>query len=1109
MITKIEQALISINSDKFAKICRMFLSYQYTSVMATGSVLAKEKSRKGTPDIFIPTDEGYIMCEVTTQEDRLEKKLKHDIDHCIGQKGIPLEKILKIILICNSKIKPELYETVQQYKNDVAPMIRMDIIDVDDFATRIYKNYHSIIRELGIPIDTNQIFEPAEFVHQYDRSGFTISLTNQFYNRDAELAIALQGFEEKKIIVLTGDPGTGKTKLSLRVVEEFRSSHPEYRVKYIASNGNLNIWDDLATHLQRDTDYLLVLDDANKLQSNLELILNFKKHFEKDIRVMMTVRTYVAQQIISGLEDYLKVEVKNFTHGELQHILSSPEFDISKPFIDRIYSISKGNPRLAIMCVRAGIDQGAAALQNASLIYEKYFSGMLENIGGLLQNKEQLKVAGIVSLMRTINLNNADQSDELHEYFGLDATALKQGCIELQRVEILEEHENMYKISDQILGEYIFHKVFIQDKLLPFSKLIELSFDRRRFGLLHVLTPIINNYGFEDVRLKVIADMEKYWNSLSCEETKMRFAKDFWFYLPSRTLVFLKSEISKMANGNYNDFRFEIYNEKHIKSYEDHILETLVNFKRLPEKFSQAQELLLTYGLKSNELFSKYLKALAQSFTFDNDSEHTDYDAQAKVLDFLFSKVPLDPVFYSRIILFITPEYLKSSYQTFRTVGSQFYVTDRGVYLTATYKALRTKLVGFMIECFSNKSLKFYVYDCLQAYMNNISSFRTYAKAIIFDRTQLMHFFQEHFSPKEYTDCFLVHLYGERLKYAGIRFDKRFSSKFMAPRYVLYLKLNEEYHKLKEYKGDYENYEKYKYAELGRLIKKYSFSDYLRLFSDIQFILTEGKRFVRDAPIKDSISYILDILAQKDPELFYRCLKKIFSFGFAKELELYRMFRRFKFSKDSSERIREILEKSQVGSFYLTNFWFSLPSELFTKKDITLLKRHVADGSFSYTGNLDIILPKATGLYKDYRVEIGRIIDVLTERSMGNQHISTHAPFFQYIESNYNEVFRQKLTKLQSLYLYFDRNDHFDYDLEVFCLLLRYDVTFIYRYLDENFDRQSYYTKKQIRDSYLHKLWKTDSDTDFLFKVILEHFKDHLPFSSSYSSEVTAVFKGN
>jgi len=286
--------------------------------MATGSVLTKEKSRKGTPDIFIPTEEGYIMCEVTTQENRLEKRLKHDIDHCMSQKGIPLEKILKIVLICNSKIRSELYQTIRQYKNVVTPMIRMDIIDVDDLATRIYKNYHSIIRELGITIDTNQIFEPAEFVHQYDRSRFAISLTNRFYNRDAELALALQ-----------------------------------------------------------------------------------------------------------GLEDHVKIEVKNFTHGELQQILSSPEFDISEPFIDRIYGISKGNPRLAIMCVRAGIEQGATALQNASSIYEKYFSGMLENIGGLLQNQELLKVAGIVSLMRTINLNDADQIDEIHECFGLSSTSLK------------------------------------------------------------------------------------------------------------------------------------------------------------------------------------------------------------------------------------------------------------------------------------------------------------------------------------------------------------------------------------------------------------------------------------------------------------------------------------------------------------------------------------------------------------------------------------------------------------------------------------------------------------------------------------------------------------
>lgn len=1077
--------------------------------MATGSVLAKEKSRKGTPDIFIPTEEGYIMCEVTTQEDRLEKKLMHDIDHCLSQEGIPHEKILKIILICNSKIKPELYDKILEYKNTTAPMIRMDIIDVDDFATRIYKNYNSIIRELGITIDTNQIFEPAEFVHQYDKSGFAISLTNKFYNRDTELALALQGLEDRKIILLSGDPGTGKTKLSLRIAEAFSSSHPEYGVKYIASNGNLNIWEDLATHLQRDTNYLLVLDDANKLQSNLQLILNFRKHFEKDIRIMMTVRNYVAQQVITGLEHYIRIEVKNFTHAELQQILSSPEFDISEPFIDRIYNISKGNPRLAIMCVRAGIEQGPAALQNASSIYEKYFSGMLENIGGLLQNQELLKVAGIVSLMRTINLNTADQSDEIMECFELTANTLKQGCIELQRAEILEEHENMYKISDQILGEYIFHKVFIQDKLLPFGQLLELSFTRRRFGLLHVLTPIINNYGFDDVRLKVINDLEKFWNSLVCEQTKMRFAKDFWFYLPAQTLVFFKSMIGRIAQGEIHTFRFEIYRDNHIKSYDDHIMETLVNFKRVPKKFDQAQELLLSYSLKSNELFSKYLKALTQSFTYDHDSEYTDYDAQVKVLDFLYRKVDIDPIIYSRIILFIAPEYLKSTFQTFRSVDTGFYVTDKGIYLTQAQKNFRRKLLGFIFDCSSNNDLKFHVYNCLQEYISNINSRHTYKEVIAFDKTILLPFIRQNFSHADYTHCFLIHLYCEKLKWIGIRFDKTLKTQFMAPRYSLYLKLNEDYYNLKEYRGNYENYEKHKYAELSQLIEGFTYNDFVKLFSDVEYIITEGKRFVRDAPIKNSISYILDILSQKDPELFYRCLKKFFSFSFAKELEPYRLFRKFSFTAASSATIRDILAGEPAANNYLMNFWFFLPKEYFTKKDIKLLQSRIKTGSFSYVGNLEAILPKGAPLYKNYRLEIETIIDLLINRSTSPERIIANTSFYQYLEEDFNELFRDRLSDLQGLYLYFDQDNHFDHDLEAFRLLLKYDVSFISRYLEENFDQSAYFSKKQIRDSSLHKLWKFDGDTTFIFREILNHFKNNVSLFSNYSSEATAVFKGN
>ena len=66
MITAIEQALQRCNPDKFANLCRLYLAYRFPIINATGLVIGKEKSKKGTPDNFIPDSDNYIFNEVTT-----------------------------------------------------------------------------------------------------------------------------------------------------------------------------------------------------------------------------------------------------------------------------------------------------------------------------------------------------------------------------------------------------------------------------------------------------------------------------------------------------------------------------------------------------------------------------------------------------------------------------------------------------------------------------------------------------------------------------------------------------------------------------------------------------------------------------------------------------------------------------------------------------------------------------------------------------------------------------------------------------------------------------------------------------------------------------------
>ena len=71
IISRIENALLQIDGALFQELCNRYLYYIYNpnSINPVGSVIGKEKTRKGTPDTFFVNPEGkFTFIEYTTKE---------------------------------------------------------------------------------------------------------------------------------------------------------------------------------------------------------------------------------------------------------------------------------------------------------------------------------------------------------------------------------------------------------------------------------------------------------------------------------------------------------------------------------------------------------------------------------------------------------------------------------------------------------------------------------------------------------------------------------------------------------------------------------------------------------------------------------------------------------------------------------------------------------------------------------------------------------------------------------------------------------------------------------------------------------------------------------
>ncbi|MBC5836712.1 nSTAND3 domain-containing NTPase [Flavobacterium muglaense] len=1094
MITSIEQALLSCNPDKFANICRLYLGYRYPIVNPTGLVVGKEKSKKGTPDNFISDNDSYIFSEITTiDKNQLVPKLKKDIEHCFNQNDISSDKIIRIILICNQEITTKIQEELNEHKNSINEYTKLEVIGLDAFATIIFRDFPSLSKELGLTIDTGQILEMSEFVIQYEKSKFATPLSNAFFNRETELDKGIELLQQYDFVLITGQAGVGKTKFSIQLVTNYLKSNPGYIVKYIRNNNQL-IWDDLKIQITKNKKYIIVVDDANKLKSNLTSIIHFKNEFNSgDIKIIMTVRNYLKQEIEYQLKENGLIELANFEKSELAKILQSPEFNINDYYTDKIHSISKGNPRIALMGAIAGINNEIEKLTKASLILEEYFSSANNTIKDDLV---LLKTAGILTLFRSIDVSNSGVIDEISKHFDITKNELVEKLSLLVKNEIADEYKNTYKIADQILGEYIFYLIFIKEQHIPFKQLLNLYFDERKISLMSLLNPIISNYGFHEIKDFILYDVNQKWNSIQEDQHKsIKFLESFWFYLETETIVFINKIISSETAFEIDNLKFEIYKDNSSELYDDKIISLLVSFQNLPDKFEVALTLLLKYGLSSELRFAKILKVFTQSFTYKRFSYESDYKIQINLFNFLYSKVNENSLFYSKIILFIADKYLIDSYECYYGGnGRQFYFNQEYIVLNEEQKNFRTKLFEFIFNCYKNAELKDSVYDFFEKH--RYSHLHQNEKTVInFDRKLIIPFFEENFNNGEFRESSIIHNYIRKLGYLKIKIKKEVKDLVSSKEFRLWLLLDEKFERKEKIINNFSDY---------------TFDDYIDLMHSLNIIYENkyGNYSCFDT-ITSPVSDTFENLANKDFNLFIKVLKKVFEYEYSKHLYFRKIISNINFDIDKVKILQSVLKNTVNIDIYLLEFFTRIPNEYIKIEDYNYIVGIIQKDDFKTISFIDDILKKISDLDLNFEFEIEKLLDIIILKTELNDNMFMYGDFFIIINDQYQSAFIKNLKKIEKIYLYLDKSRrHFDYDLKVLKIILLINPHFIIDLLKYNFADRDYLSRRDFDENDFKKLWDLNN-YGIVFENMINYLVNFKSLSLHRASEFSSVFKGD
>lgn len=1000
-VVTIENALERINGDIFQELCNhyLYLKLNPNSITPIGSVIGKEKSKKGIPDCyFTSADNELIFAEYTTRErlktgESFYKKLESDINSCFDKSktGLENEEINKVILCFTERIKPNEKKELEKLCKSYNPACILELKGIRDLAFAVL-DYPILGKYLGIKIGTGQIQEPSEFIANYEKSKISTPLSNSFLGREDEIEKGLINLDKSNILLVHGAAGTGKSKYAIELAKLY-SIKNNFNFLCIGNKG-IAIWEDLRTFIQIDKKYLLLVDDANRLAKNFQWILSLLENRDSNsLKIIVTVRDYALNQVkgISKIYDYSSVEINPFSDDDIKKIVQSDDFKINDPaYIDRILKISKGNARLAIMCAKVALKaKSILELEDASQIYDEYFEPLFDEIN-LLKDPITQKSLAIISFFSRIDKENREFCDLIFNNLNIDEDKFWEICYYLHESELVDLYEKqVVKISDQIFSTYIFYKVVVQNETLGFTFFLDnyLDYEHR---ITDTLIPVINTFNYKGIESKLKPIIVAKWfeiEKLGNYQFSLKFLDLFWFYLSPQVLIFLKRTFDKQEPEVLTEFKYT-YELNEFSSGIEKELEILSRFRyHSDDFFKDSLELMFYYAVKFPSKMPAISYIIKEKFSFTRLGYVYGHHIQHLLFDFLIenAKSNSNQDVYENILAKVLPHYLKIEFRENEGNGRSITIYTFRLGFSKAIQAFRNKCFNYLLF----EAKKSTVLKILSAF--NFYEYRNSDSILKHDKRYIFSLIDKFIDTAEFEDCLALQHILEAFEWLKLEYSPN--------EYKSELFLLAEILKRNRQQGNelsWEDREKLYQKELLEYCKNFDFNKYQALFTNFSTILTKTDELNKGNlrwQYETSLNTILGNLALTDKDLFFNVLSLSFN-QFRFNLNYSYIFNRFfgvypQFYYELFELIQNLQENIKFCyhqtlnidsvndehiSFLYSDFIISLKSLIkkFDFWNLTFISKYkkLKGESEIYFEILNIVLDKATS--ENVKIGVGQ-----------------------------------------------------------------------------------------------------------------------------------------
>jgi hypothetical protein len=1080
----IENALTSINPAAFQELCDSFLALRnsnYSAFSRTGSQSGKQKTIKGTPDTFLLLPNGkFIFVEYSTNVTAGISKLEGDIKKClnIAKTGIPINQIAEIILCINFNLKLDEAQALKDIL--VNSRIALTIYSLDSLAIELQLNHRDLSHHyLGLPLDTGQIVSIENFIAEYNRAskGISTPLDNTFLHREEELKELKESILKKDFIILTGAPGIGKTKLALEGIKSFLSDNLSFGA-YCISYKNHTLLEDLYQYFDPEKDYLLFVDDANRIDAFSQITGFYKAMRKGKLKILITVRDYAFQEIGILCHEFspIRLDLGRISDAQIVDIIKADPFDILNPEYHKLIErIADGNPRLAIMtALLAKAEQNIYALSDVSDLFENYFSTFIRDDGEFAKALN-IRCLGLISFFHTIPYKNREIVSSILDNFEMDYFEFIETIDKLDKLELAEIQFDHVKIPEQNLSTYFFYKAFINDNLLSFQTLLDKYFDSNSNRFRDCVIPANNTFGHEKVMLKLQPDLKMHWKKIKNDEEKaFKFLTTFWYYLRTETLEFIFIIINELPDPVLTNY--EVTYENNAFSYnKNNVLELLSEFLGFTANLKDVTELAFEYVRKKPNHLPELIHKIRECLTFDVEDEKFGFERQNILFNILLERLSQGDALYSIAFYELSKTFLSFKFR--HTKGGRnhsFYWYEYPIPYTPPILQFRESIW----RAVDNNFVKYpdYSFNLLLNY-TNISP-DVIKEIMKFDVQFLVVIIDTHLNPKSFEHCKYVQDQIRWCKRNSVEHTRlsSLSSKFTNAIYETYVKIDWDRFRDKEVfeYTDFKEYDRLKEAEI-RTSFIFTETDHIKsFFKDFVYLKTTAKN-------QWNYNKTLDLIIDENCERNFAVGCKLLMEIIEDNNDIYFVPRiTFRNHLNTVEKTQKIWAIIQRGEFKHKELW---ELSFYDYLDDSLLNAEYVKHLVNTMGNMkDQNTIHFDRLERFLRIEPNLFQIILRQIVEKNTHDGVYLQvWMDFFSTHFNQL-GNDIELIKMAYLQQDKiHNHFDYEGKGFLNILKRDIRFLLEFIISLYSVKKFGLSNDHRD--LGFIWQVDNIEPVLIEV--------------------------